>query len=300
MNNLSVKTWGIVLTLLAFSFTSLGDVATKALTEQYNVFAVGYYLNLFTICFLIPVVLFNGGFKKAFETETFKFHALRSLFMTGIFISIIYALSQLSLAKTYTIVYTTPFILNILALIILKEKISSLRWFTIALAFLGVLIALRPGLVPFNIGSLAAFGTAFFLACATITVKFISAKDHWLTYICYPMAIQTPILAALTYGQGAPLLPTPDFDSYKFLILGGFAFVIGLSLLPQAIKRADASIFGALIYVSFPWGVLYGYFIFGDTVDLWTLLGAVIIIASGIFLIYREKVEDSKLLKLDE
>ena len=80
---------------------------------------------------------------------------------------------------------------------------------------------------------------------------------------------------------------------------GGLAFTIGLSLLPQAIKRIDASIFGCLLYISFIWGTIYGYFIFGDAVDLWTLAGAVIIISSGLFLIYREKIEDSKLLNTD-
>lgn len=299
IKNLSVKSIGILLTLIAFSFTSLGDVSTKALTAYFNVFAVGYYLNLFTIAFLIPIILFKGGFKKAFQTHSLKFHVLRSLFMTGVFITIIYAFGVLPLTKTYIIIYTAPFILNILAMIIIKEKISFSRWLAILFAFIGVLVALRPGIIPLNTGTFAAFGTAIFLACATITVKYIDSRDKWLPYICYPMAIQTPILGVLTYVQGESLLPPNISTPWIFLLMGGLAFVIGLSLLPQAIKRIDASIFGALIYISFPWGVFYGYFFFKDVPDLWTIIGAVIIIASGLFLIYRERKEHSKLLELE-
>ena len=193
-----------------------------------------------------------------------------------------------------------PFLLNILAIFILKEKISFYRWLAIVIAFIGILIALRPGIVPLNSGAIAALGVAFFLACATITVKFISPNDKWLSFICYPMLIQTPPLGLLTYVQGDPLLPAWSLITWGWLITGGLAFAIGLSLLPQAIKRIDASIFGSLLYISFIWGTLYGYFIFNDVPDLWTLLGAVIIIASGLYLIYREKVEDSKLLKMDK
>ena len=70
--------------------------------------------------------------------------------------------------------------------------------------------------------------------------------------------------------------------------------------LPQAYQKIEASIVGALVYLVFPWGLLYGYFIFGDVADRWTLTGAAIIIAGGLYLIYREKLEDSKLTKLEE
>ncbi|HPD82825.1 MAG: DMT family transporter [Alphaproteobacteria bacterium] len=299
MKNLSLKTTGIILTIVAFSFMAIGDVTTKALTSYYNTFAVGYYLNLLTITFLIPVILYNGGFKQAFQTESLKFHILRSFFMLGVFVCIIYALGTLPMAKTYTIIFTMPFILNILAMVILKEKISGYRWLTIIAAFIGVLIALRPGIVPLNTGAIAALGCAFFIACATITVKHISPNDKWLSFICYPMLVQTIPLGFIVYLQGAPLLPAPSSTTLMWLTGGGLAFTIGLSLLPQAIKRIDASIFGCLLYISFIWGTIYGYFIFGDAVDLWTLAGAVIIISSGLFLIYREKIEDSKLLNTD-
>ncbi len=114
------------------------------------------------------------------------------------------------------------------------------------------------------------------------------------------MIFQTPVLAAMILFRGGTLIPDfTDINMIAWLFASGSAFAIGLSLFPQALHRIDASILGSLVYIVFPWGVFYGFFIFDELPDRWTLLGAVIIIASGLFLIYREKVEDSKLLETD-
>jgi S-adenosylmethionine uptake transporter len=291
---------GVLIGLTAFTVLSFADTCTKALTAHYDVFAVGLYLNYFTTAALIPVVIYKGGFRKAFQTESLKFHALRSCFMLIIFLSIIYALKHLPIANTYTITYTMPFILNLLAMVLLKEKISLYRWLAIIGAFIGILVALRPGTIPLNSGSLAAFSVAVFLACAAITVKFISQNDKWLTFVVYPMAIQTPIMAMIVWARGEPLIPTWDSSSWAIMVVGGTLFAAGLTLLPQAIKRMDTSIFGYTQYITFIWAMILGYFIFGDVLDLWTAAGAAIIVASGIFLIYREKLERSKILDLEE
>jgi S-adenosylmethionine uptake transporter len=300
MKHLSKKTQGVLFGLTAFTILSFADTCTKALTSYYDVFAVGLYLNYFTIAALIPAVIRTGGFKKAYQTESLKFHCLRSCFMLTIFISIIYALKNLPIANTYTITYTMPFILNLLAMVLLKERISVFRWLAITAAFAGVVIALRPGTMELNSGTLAAFSVAIFLACAAVTVKFISEKDKWITFVMYPMAIQTPILAVIVWSREQPLLPEFSTIPYLWLLGGGILFAAGLSLIPQAIKRIDSSVFGYTQYITFIWAVLLGYLVFGDILDLWTAAGAAIIVASGVFLIYREKIEHSKILDIEE
>lgn len=293
----SPKTVGILFTVVGFSIFAFGDLTLKITGQGYSPFEVALYMNYFTIISIIPVVFYCGGFKKVMTTQSLKRHALRSYFMLINFLCIIYALTQLSMASVYLIVFTMPFILNILAIILFKERISILRWAAIFLGFLGVLLAMRPGVVPFDFAILFLIAGTACNACAIITVKTISKQDHWLSYTCYVMIFQTPILAALVLLKGGSLLP--DFTDTKYLpwfIIGGSAYVAALSLLPQALQRIDASIIGALLYLVFPWGVFYGYYFFGDVPDSWTLGGAVIIILSGIFLIYREHKENSKLL----
>ena len=249
---------------------------------------------MFTSLFLIPVILKNGGFKKVLNTKQFKLHALRCYLMMINFVCIIYAFSQLPLANVYTIIFTIPFIVNILAMFILKEQISAHRWIAITCGLVGVLIALRPGVVPISIPMICVIIGATVFACSIIVTKKIDKQDHWLSFTTYLMMFQTPILAAIVLWQGGTLLP--DFTQLPamfWFVTGGLGYVLGLSAQPAALKRIDASVVSGLIYIVFPWGIIYGYFIFGDTLDLWTSVGAVIIILSGIYLIYREKKEST-------
>ena len=263
---------------------------------QINALTVALYMNIFTTLFLLPIALKAGGFRKVLKTNNIKMHILRALFMLCNFLCFIYALGKMPMTTFYVIVFLIPFVLNILAWVILKERISGYRWLAIFIATIGVIIALRPDTVPITLPVIVAFAVCFFNSGANITIKFIDKKDHWLSYPLYLMIVQTPIIIALMLMKGIPLTPEMSTSLWFWLMGGGFAFAIALTLLPQAVQRIDMSLIGPFIYLAFPWGLFYGFFIFDELPDRWTLLGAVIIIASGIFLIYREKIEDSKLL----
>lgn len=297
MKNLSTKTIGILLVLSSFSIFAIADVTVKSTSMQMNALTVAFYMNIFTTLFLLPVVFLKGGFRKVLKTNSLKIHFLRAMFMLCNFLCFIYALGKMPIATFYVIIFMMPFVINILAWLILKEHISLYRWLAIFVAIIGVIIALRPDTIPLTIPVLVAFSSCFFNGSATISVKFIDKKDHWLSYTLYLMLFQTPIIMALMLVKGLPLMPEMSHSLLLWFIGGGLAYAIALTLLPQAIQRVDASLVGALIYTVFPWGVFYGFFIFGDAPDHWTLLGAVIIIASGLFLIYREQKENSKLME---
>lgn len=294
MKNLPVKTVGIIFVIAAFSAFALSDVMIKASSEQLNVLTVALYMNIFTALFLTPMVIKTGGFRNALKTKNLKIHVFRALLMLGNFLCFIYALGNMPITTFYVIIFLMPFILNIMAWIILKEKISGYRWLAILIATIGVIIALRPATVPITIPVIIAFTTSLFNAGANITIKFIDKKDHWLSYTLYLMIVQTPIIVGLMLIKDIPLVPDMGQYTIFWLMGGGFAYAFALSLLPQAIQRIDVSLVGSFVYVAFPWGIFYGYFIFQDVPDRWTLLGAVIIITSGLFLIYRERKENSK------
>lgn len=301
MKDLSLKTQGILFAVIGFSIIAFADVCLKAIGGHYNAFQVALYVNIATLLCLLPLVLKNGGYRKILKTNTLKFHATRAYFMLGGFLTIIYALSNLPIPTVYVIVFTMPFILNILSIAVLKEKISGYRWLAITIGIIGIIIALRPDKVPLEFAIIIACMTPIFASCGTMTVKFIGKADHWLSHANYVLLFQTPFILLIILVRGDTLLPNmSDYATLGWILGAGAGFAFGLSMIPQAVKRIDASIVGSLMYIVFPWGVLYGYFLFGDAVDLWTVLGAVIIIASGLFLIYREHKEHSKLLELEE
>jgi len=291
MKNLSTKAKGILLVLASLSTFAIADVCVKSTSMAFDPLTVALYLNIFTTLFLLPTIFKVGGFKKALKTTTIKMHFIRSMLMLCNFLSIIYALGHLPVASFYVIVFCTPFVLNILAMLILKERISMLRWSAIFIALIGIVIAFRPDSIPFTLPAMIALLSCLFNAGAILTVRFIDKNDHWVSYTTYLMIFQTPIILALMVINNIPLIPDINLHFMLWFIGGGLAYAAGLSMFPQAIKRVDASIVSALFYTVFPWGIIYGYFIFDDVPDRWTLLGAVIIIGSGLFLIYREHVE---------
>lgn len=294
LKNLSNKTLGILITVTAFSIFAFTDVAVKVTSEKYDTFAIALYMNIFTSLFLLPMIFHAGGVKTALKTQNLKLHTLRSYFMLTNFLCMIYAFSQVPITTAYTIVFCMPFIMSFLAMLLLKEKVSSHHWIAIALGTIGILIALRPGLEPISLGIILAFCGTMCNASGAITVKFISKKDHWLSYVCYMMIFQTPILMAINVYRGNSMLPDfTDWSMMPWFLAGGLGYAVALSLIPQALQRINASLVGALLYSVFIWGIIYGYFIFGDTLDLWTSIGAIIIILSGIYLIYREKKESA-------
>lgn len=300
MKNLSQKNLGILLAIFAYSIFAFTDVALKITSEVYAPLEVAFYMNIFTILFLIPVVFYCGGFKKTMKTKSLKLHALRSAFMIVNFPCIIYAFAHLPLTTVYVIIFCMPFVLNIMAMFFLREKISINRWVSIAIAFVGVLIALRPGYTPIGIGVILAGLGVLLISASSICTKLIGKTDHWLSYTVYLMAFQTPILAAIVLYTGGSLIPDlTDMSTLPWFIAAGALYVTALSFMPMALQKTDASIIGSLVYLVFPWGILYGYFIFNDVVDNWTLSGTAIIIISGIYLIYREKIEDSKTIELE-
>lgn len=294
-HKLSTKQQGLLLAILAFCIFGFTDTAIKAATASYDAFAVALYMNIFTILFLIPFILHQGGFKKVLKVQNVKRHAARCYLMLINFLCIIYAFSHIPLANAYTIIFCAPFIINILAMVLLKESISAYRWVAITAGMVGVLIALRPGMVPISPAIIATIVGTIVFALSIIVTKKISPQDHWLSYMTYLMIFQTPVLVAIVWWRGGDLLPDlSDWPMMFWFLAGGLGYVLGLSAQPAALKRIDASIVGALIYLVFPWGIFYGYFVFGDVLDRWTGVGAAIIILSGLYLIYREKKESSQ------
>ena len=291
MKNLPTKTIGILLALTGFSIFAVSDISVKSTSMELHPLTVALYMNIFTTLFLLPMVFKAGGLRNSLRTPTLKNHFIRSMFMLSNFLCVIYALGNLPVASFYVIIFLYPFVLNILSMIVLKERVSSQRWIAIATALLGIIVAFRPDSIPFTLPAMVALLSCFCNASATISVKFINKTDHWLTYTMYLMIFQTPIIIGLMLWNGLSLLPHFDMHMIFWFALGGLAYAAGLSIMPQAIQRIDASLVGALIYIVFPWGVFYGYFIFGDVPDHWTLLGAAIIIASGLFLLYRRNIE---------
>jgi len=198
------------------------------------------------------------------------------------------ALHYLQLAQTISIMFSTPFLVALIARPLLGERVGMARTLAIAAGFLGVLVVTQPGLAGFHPAMLLSVAGAFIYAAGNVMARILVRDENPNITFFYVGAVGTAVMT--------PLMPLqwvwPDGALPWLLMLGmGASGAIGHWCLILAHKYAPATILAPFIYMQLIWMTLSGWAFFGDIPSRATLLGAAIVIASGFFLIWRERVE---------
>ncbi len=197
------------------------------------------------------------------------------------------ALQYLQLVETLSILFATPLLVALLAAPLLGERIGPRRLIAIGVGFAGVLVITRPGFGTMHPVALLSVAGTFAYAFYAIMTRLLATSDSSQTTLVYSGAAGVVLLT--------PALPlfwtTPSSPGtwILFVALGVFG-AVGHWLLILAHARAPAAILSPFIYTQIVWMLALGYLIFGDWPDAWTLVGAGIVIASGLYLLYRERV----------
>ena len=279
---------GVALAVLVYLALSIGDAFLKRVTFEHELVYTGLMINLAVMFCLLIVALFTKNIRGLYHTHSLKLHTIRALVCLGVYLTFMYAISNLPIATTYTLCLIQPFILVLLAHLLLKEYIGIHRIIAIICGFIGVLIVLRPGFIALDLAAISALICAFLFACQNILVKFIDQRDHWMSYVFYVQFIQLPFLGGYLYMTGGFDVPAPGFEIWGWIFISGAAYMIGLGAIPLALHKIDAAIYGGLEFSILIWGTILGYFMFAEVPDIWTIAGAGVIVASGIYLVYRE------------
>lgn len=291
---------GALITLSAYAIIALGDAFLKLATQHHPLLYVGTVVNLIQIVVILVIAPFFGGYKNLYRTKSLMPHLARGVTSTIVYLSFIYAISHMEIAKTYAFYLTQPFFLALFAHMLTHEKIGRHRIGALICGFCGVLIILRPGFTAFDLAVLAALSCAIFFACTNILVKIIDKTDHWMSFVFYILLVQTPIIIAmLLILEPAPFASfTPT--TLPYMTITAIMFTAALALFAIALRLIDAALFGGLEYSVLIWGALFGYFMFAEVPDIWTALGALVIVASGLYLVYRERKAKHVLVELQE
>lgn len=285
MKHLSKITKGMIFSALGFSSFALGDAIFKYLSTNYSTFEILLYSGTFALIAYGMMALKWGGFKKNLQTQKLRLHLIRSAFVTLQVTTIIYAFGQLPLATAYSLVFITPALTGLLAIFILKEHVDRRQWLAITTGFIGVLIILRPGLVPLDWAAGAALLSALGTALANIFVRYLGEDESPLSLALYPQFFILAVMAALALPT-AILPPLPDL---ALMATSGIFSAGGMLALIMGFRNAPAAKAAPFHYIQMLWGVGLGYMIFGDIPDLWTAIGATIIIISGFWLMRHNR-----------
>jgi drug/metabolite transporter (DMT)-like permease len=195
------------------------------------------------------------------------------------------AITYLQLAQTAAISFTIPLWVCALSVPLLGEKVGIRRWIAVIIGFLGVLVIMRPGTMSFHWAMFLSIGAAFCGSIYNLATRKVGGRDR----------AETSLFYVGLFGSLGAVLPLPWHWQMPagvewLLLLGmGLAGGIGHFLLIQAHRLAPASTLAPFIYTQIVWMILIGLVVFGDVPDMWTLIGAAIVIASGIFVLARKR-----------
>jgi drug/metabolite transporter (DMT)-like permease len=277
---------GILLSVLGFSLLSFGDTTIKYLSSYYSTYSLVFYNSLFGLIVLSLLSPWLGGLGATLKDKRIGLHLLRGALVFVQLSLIVYAFTQLSLAKAYSMAFMAPIFSALLGIPLLRDRVSLRQVSAIVLGFVGVLIILRPGLIPLEPASLAALASALFFSLVNITARYMRGSRHTLlSWAFYPhlVIITILVLAFLEELQG------PRLQDLAYLAFMGGISAFGAIAIARAFAHARTATAASFHYIQMLWGVGLGYLFFGDRIDLWTSVGAVVIIASGLWLIRAER-----------
>ena len=274
---------GILNALVAFAIFSVHDVVVKFLGGQYSPFQIIFFSTLLSFP-LITMMLMRDPTSGHLRPVHPWWIALRTLAGVVTGTSAFYAFSVLPLAQTYAVIFATPLLITILSIPILGEQVRLRRWLAVIIGLIGVMVVLRPGSTELSLGHLAALTAAFGIALASIIVRKVGREERSVVLLLYPMLANFIVMAiALPFVYK----PMPIEHLGMIGIISLFGFVAGL-LLIVAYNNAEAAIVAPMQYSQIIWAAIFGYWLFGESIEPQTLLGAAIIILSGLYIVFRE------------
>ncbi len=280
-NSTNIK--GALIALAAFGIYATHDVVIKYLGASYSVFQIVFFSVLFG--FPVTMLLLMGEPKPETLRPKYPFWtALRSIAVVFTGATAFYAFSTLPLTQTYAIIFAMPVLITLLAIPMLGERIGIRRASAVVVGLVGVLIVLRPGAADLNLGHLSALAAAFGGALVSVILRKIGSEERSVTLMLYPMMANFIVMGALLPFVYEPM---PLLDMALMALVAILA-LLAMWLVILAYRMADAVIVAPMQYSQILWAVFFGTMFFGEGVDQATVIGAAVIIASGVYIVLRE------------
>jgi len=221
---------------------------------------------------------------SVFRTRRLRDHLLRGVSQSCSQAFLLIAFSLMPLASAVAINFSSPLFATVAAIIVLKETVGLVRWATLIIGFLGVLLVTGPGADTFQVGSLFALSNAVLFGTVTVGVRRMTATESTETLTMYQMVVLTATFA-LSLPLGAVM---PSSGNAAAMVVNGLGNAIGQYLWTRALHLAPTSAVVPFNYFSLVWAIILGFIVWGDVPSIALLLGSAIVVASGMSLLWHE------------
>jgi drug/metabolite transporter (DMT)-like permease len=285
MPTISAPVRATLLMLGATSISGLQNCLMRLIADQgIHAFQITLFRNLFG---LISVALIMFWIERRIpRTPWFWLIALSCVLHVASMIAFIYGLSLLPLNESAALSFAAPLFVTIGAALFLGETVRARRWSAVAAGFVGVLIILRPGMVPVSFGAGMILFSCMLGAAVTLMFKNFAGHEKPTTLIFY----QCLIASAFSVPGAAWTWVTPTLPGFFALASIGLIGTLGWLAFLRACKLVDASAIQPIEFMKLPSVAVFAYLMFGETPDRWVWLGAAVIFGSNLYIAHREAV----------
>jgi drug/metabolite transporter (DMT)-like permease len=279
---LSPQLVGILAMSAAGVVFSAHDAITKYLSTNYPLGEIIFFRQLVSITLLTTYVFFTTGLRDL-KTSRIKGQTTRSLLFVASTILIGTSVSVLPLATALAIVFSSPLLVAALSATMLGEPVGPRRWTAIIAGFIGVLIIIRPGGASFTWLLLIPVAAASASALRDIMTRILHRTDN-TNAILFWSNVAILLATAFSMPYGWKEIATPDIG---FLVVAGALNLLAHFLTITALRFGDAALITPFRYTALVWAALIGYLVWGHIPDQWTIVGAIVIVGAGVYLVVR-------------
>ncbi len=280
---------GILLMIAGLALYPLADAFTKHLMGSYSFYQTSFLRAVTRLIPLVVTMFFQGGVKTVLGTHHPKQHLIRLAVNLAYTLSFMYAFSMASLTTIYTLSYTSSFFMIVLSAVMLKESISWNRWLAVAIGMGGVLIAMRPGSNVFEIAGIVVLGGTFLGALNKILMRKLAQTEHSLAIAIYPNVVMVLALAPILLIKWEPM----PWEHWGLFAIVGVITAAGQYAITQALRFAQGSVLAPVDYSTYFWVVALDAFWWNKKPDLFMVAGAIIIVGSNLYILYRTRKEEA-------
>lgn len=276
---------GILLMMLAGFLFVVMDTTAKYLSGGYAVAQIVWARYIFHLLTL-PVLIGGGSWLAVLRTRRPGLQVLRSLLLLGSTFFFFLAVKYIPLATATAIGFVGPLLVTALSVPLLKEKVGVRRWAAVIIGFGAVLVIIRPGAEVLHWAVSLPLLVAACFALYQITTRILSATDGSLTTLFYSA---TAGAVAMTLVLPFQEWRWPDAVGWGLMAFLGLIGSLGHFVMIRAFALAPASSLAPFSYLNLVWATILGFLLFGDLPDRWTVIGALMLAASGLYVLYRER-----------
>lgn len=276
---------GLLYMFSGMALFAAGDAMAKLLTESLPPLQIAWSRQCGLLVGILIIIAIRGF--HILRTTQPKLQIGRGALAACSATLFIIAVSYVPLADAVAITFVAPFIVTVMGSVLLKEPVGIRRWSAVIIGFLGTLIVLRPGMGIVHPAAILLIVAAAAFACRQILSRVLANGDSTATTVAYTAIVSWTLLSIpLPFVWTTPA----TFQEIGLLLTLAMFAAVAETLIIMALDAAHAVVVAPVQYSLLIWGTVYGYMLFDQLPDFWTLIGAVIIVCTGLYTLNRERV----------